>query len=526
MRSKRPLSHGWPDDDAEDRDHPLVMHYEFEPDWLDPVRPVLPRATRRQERAQGQLLAAAIDKARLRLPNISYSRRRAYYAARGKRYDAHPDLCRYDLIVPNVDLLAGAGLLQTKIAAADPTSGRQSVFRATPAAIEMLGPAPPPRAKRKLKSLIQLRNEDKLPIDYRDTDNTTRMLRHLLDINEMVESAAIEVPVDAGELRGDLLIFGDNAVNLGSTTLYRVFNVDFKTGGRFYGHFVQGLPKKVRARLTIEGEPVVEPDYKAHHPRILYELESLLLPDDPYDIHGWERNVVKVALLIMINAPSWQRARGAIMHRLGLTHDEARRLVHDIEHRHAPIAKYFHSGAGRWLQCYDSRMAERILLEAMRQGTQVLPIHDSFITPVSHGDRVRELMEMAFQTVIYGSRAAPPILMLQQELKPNSFHKGIESVSSSSPLPCLALSLSGSPALFGTDHRLTVLGRISVLDAWRRRAIHQETFADLIGISRPALANILARRFGASPQTAERITKVIATTPAFERQPFLPGIAA
>lgn len=163
------------DDMAGDRDHPLVMQYNIQPGWLDPVLRRLPSMPRRHEMSQGQILAAAIDKAPHRVPTVSYSRRRAYYSKRGKRYDPHPDLCTYDLIVPNVDLLADAGLLYNKIAAADPTSGRQSIFRATPALIEALGHAPPSAAKRKPRGLIQLRNADKLPIDYRDTDGTARM---------------------------------------------------------------------------------------------------------------------------------------------------------------------------------------------------------------------------------------------------------------------------------------------------------------------------------------------------------------
>jgi len=403
-----------PDDMTGDRDHPLVMQYNIQPDWLDPIRHHLPSAPRRHEMSRGQILAAAIDKARYRIATVSYSRRRAYYAKRGKRYDPHPGLCSYDLIVPNVDLFADVGLLHNEIAPADPTSGRQSVFCATPALIEALGYKPPPAAKRKPRALIQLRDEDKLPIDYRDTDDTTRMRGRLLRINEMVESVTLEVPPNVGERRGDLLIIGDSAVNLGNTTLYRVFNIDFKNGGRFYGHFVQGLPKKTRQLLTLSGEHVSEPDYPAHHLHILYALEGHPLPGDPYEVNGWERSVVKVALLIMINAPSWQSGRGAIMHQFGLSRDEGRRLVHELERRHAPIAKHFQSGAGCWLQGYDSRMADRILIEAIRQGIPVLPIHDSFITPARHEKRVRELMEMAFQTVIFGSRGAPPISFITQ----------------------------------------------------------------------------------------------------------------
>src|SRR5690349_10783737 len=101
---------------AGDRDHPLVMQYDIQPHWLDPVRDRLPSVPRRHERAQAQILAAAIDKARHRIPTISYSRRRAYYSTRGKQYDPHPELCSYDLIVPNIDLLAEVGLLFNEIA--------------------------------------------------------------------------------------------------------------------------------------------------------------------------------------------------------------------------------------------------------------------------------------------------------------------------------------------------------------------------------------------------------------------------
>ena len=36
--SDRHWAQSWPEDDAEDRDHPLVMHYEIDSNWLDPVR--------------------------------------------------------------------------------------------------------------------------------------------------------------------------------------------------------------------------------------------------------------------------------------------------------------------------------------------------------------------------------------------------------------------------------------------------------------------------------------------------------
>jgi DNA-binding XRE family transcriptional regulator len=291
------------------------------------------------------------------------------------------------------------------------------------------------------------------------------------------------------------------------------------------------LPKKARQLITLSGEHVSEPDYPAHHLRILYALEGHPPPDDPYEVNGWERSVVKLTLLIMINAPSWQSARGAIRHRLGLSRDQALPLIHELELRHAPIAKHFQSGAGCWLQWYDSRMADRILIEATREAIPVIPIHDSFLTLGKHENRVRELMDMAFQVETFGRRAAPPISIAKQELAQKPFHIRIPCVSSPPSLPPLpspshSSFSSWSFCLFGDDRRLTVSGRIAVIDARQRRALCQAQLADLVGISRPTLSNILAGRFGASPATAKRIAEIIATTPAFERQPFLPGLAA
>jgi hypothetical protein len=522
----------------EDRDHPLVMRYEMGREWLDPVRHILPRGPSRHERAQAQLLAAAIHKAQTRIPSISYSRRRAYYATRrGRRYDQYPDLCTYDLIVPNVDLLSDVGLLDNEVAAADPTSGRQSTFRPTPALIEVLGNTPPPAAKWKPRALVQLRDTEKQPIDYPDTDQTDRWRRRLLDINEMVDSVIIRFPPDVGENRGDLLIIGDSIANLGNTALYRIFNETFRKGGRFYGHWVQGLPKKIRKLLTINSERVAEPDYKAHHLRILYGRAGLLPPDDPYDLDGWERNIVKMALLIMINAPSPQKVRGAITHHLRLDPNDARRLVQDLERRHAPIAEHFQSGAGCWLQRLDSDMAEIVLLGLTKKGIPAVPIHDSFVTPVRHRAVVVDRMEEALHRVIYGCRGAPNISAQKQRFTSNPFHIMVEVAGSfpslSVPLPPSPLPLSspssvavGAPSFFDDLHRITKIGRRAILDAKRQRDIRQDTLADLVGISRPHLANILAGRFGTSPEVTERVTWMVLTTREHERQPFLPGLAA
>ncbi len=79
-------------------------------------------------------------------------------------------------------------------------------------------------AKPKQRALIQLRDEQKQLIDFRDTERTIRMARHVAEINEALGSLMIGLPQGIGERQGDLLRIGDGCANLGNTSAYRVFN--------------------------------------------------------------------------------------------------------------------------------------------------------------------------------------------------------------------------------------------------------------------------------------------------------------
>src|SRR4051794_4041508 len=86
-----------------DRDHPLVLRYKPPEDWLQPL--ALPSASARHEQARAQIVAIALDKARHQQPWISYSRNRNHYSRRSRRYDEHPELYQYSIILPSVETL-------------------------------------------------------------------------------------------------------------------------------------------------------------------------------------------------------------------------------------------------------------------------------------------------------------------------------------------------------------------------------------------------------------------------------------
>ncbi|MGR5070441.1 hypothetical protein [Vibrio alfacsensis] len=98
--------------------------------------------------------------------------------------------------------------------------------------------------------------------------------------------------------------------------LHRVFNLKkLDLGGRFYGSDHQSLLKSERKQLLIDGQPTVEPDFKSLHPCMLYAWEGIQLDplqDDPYTVDGFPRDMVKLAMLVLVNAKRPQDVATAI----------------------------------------------------------------------------------------------------------------------------------------------------------------------------------------------------------------------
>ena len=180
------------------------------------------------------------------------------------------------------------------------------------------------------------------------------------------------------------------------TTLYRVFNgCSWKLGGRFYGGWWQQARSADRKLLQIDGEPVVEHDYSQLHPRLIYARAEKRLNGDAYTLPGWDRSVAKRAFNILINAPNYQAALGAVAAECNGDRHRAAGLIQDLRDRHAPIATHFHTGVGLELQNQDAEMARGIMARLSRQGIGTLPVHDSFIVKRRHEAALLEAMEAA-----------------------------------------------------------------------------------------------------------------------------------
>lgn len=192
------------------------------------------------------------------------------------------------------------------------------------------------------------------------------------------------------------------------THLFRQFNNGtFDEGGRLYGGWWISVPKDLRTRITINGQPTVELDFSGCAVRMLYHLRGLECPDDPYrleKIAAFEarkdvpadhyREAVKALTQARINGTNRDKDMmcslpDGLSFAPHFKRDEVTRM---IEAKHEAIADDFGSGAGIRLQRLDSDLALSIISGLMEDGIVALPIHDSFIVQATHKDRLFQAM--------------------------------------------------------------------------------------------------------------------------------------
>lgn len=364
----------------EERDIPLAVKYETSRLWR-PVRELL------GVKPTGAAIAVAAVEAHRLGKAISYSRSRNFYDNR----QCHP-LLSYRKTVGAVDALKDGGWIE-HFRQTPGVRGRQSAFKAKASLLEAMQgilDVKPPLPLELPRYGVVMRDDHGKPMILPSTREVARMNKKVSAINEGL------VSIDARHDCGPQL----------AAPITRIFNLDFERGGRLYaqGTSWQNLRKAVRQAVKIGDEPVVELDYATLHPAMLYAEVGSPLPVDCYALKGWERQLVKRAFLILINASSVHKARLAIAHcpemeLLDLNEQEAKehaaRLIADIKKAHSPIAGAFHSDAGARLMRKDSEMAQQVLLTLHAKGVVALPMHDSFLVPSSQRFELEEAMHEA-----------------------------------------------------------------------------------------------------------------------------------
>ena len=236
------------------------------------------------------------------------------------------------------------------------------------------------------------------------------------------------------------------------TGLCRIFNKDFKQGGRLYtsGNSYQGVFAYRRRDILIDGAPTAEVDIKGSHISMLHTLSNSHFLDgwDSYSVemdgvaeydkdtlsyilcysnekYNPFRNLVKLALLIMVNASDQSTAEYALNDKIksdllktksdledmdeesleglmvcGLKNVNIKELFKKIKKKHLGIGHHFFTGVGSELQKMEGDIFTMVVDMCIDKGYPVLVIHDSCRAKVEHIREIGKFIEQAWSAVV------------------------------------------------------------------------------------------------------------------------------
>jgi hypothetical protein len=271
-------------------------------------------------------------------------------------------------------------------------------------------------------ALIEVRLRSGALKVYKDEPSIRTTIPNIERHSELIMRSRITIADPQVQLIGPgLYIYNHNGrsryVNMAMTSHVRIFVGSLNFGGRLYRCWWQILPKWLRQKIEIDGQPVVEPDYKALHIRLLYEGLGIPFPfsirdgdekQDAYTIPGIDRDIVKRAVLILINAKdpviaafalafprSKNKAERPEIPRAELEARvlEAGVVIETVARHFEPIARFWCTGIGMTLQRVDSELMLTMMDRMTALGIPIATVHDSCIARRGDGAIVGAAME-------------------------------------------------------------------------------------------------------------------------------------
>jgi len=196
---------------------------------------------------------------------------------------------------------------------------------------------------------------------------------------------------------------------------YRVFNEDFKHGGRFYGPWwLHHIPSELRQYILINGNKTVERDYSSLIIHQLYNelglnyYEENTYSPDPYileDVAPSERKLNKAIIQISLNCRDFDGLNGALIKEFKEGNlkgnkpkeKEIIRRLNIFREMNPKISRYVYSNCASRFQFQDSEIARNIINKCMQNKVPVLCIHDSFIVEYTHSNFIVDTMNSAIE---------------------------------------------------------------------------------------------------------------------------------
>lgn len=242
------------------------------------------------------------------------------------------------------------------------------------------------------ENFIILRDSNKNDIDYEDTLKTQEDSADLRAYNKMLQRHTVTTE-DGRHI---------------NSTYYRIYNEDFWHGGRFYKSDVLQLSNKrgkyERLKLRIDGEEVVEIDYKNQHPTILMHMIGKKF-DPTTDLYTQVmplyyrnhvdaklfRTIIKKSFNSLLNAKdelSGVRSITSNLNKLGEKRIRASEIKGWLVDTYPEFVSFFcqPTSKGLELQNIDSDIANYVTKVFTNMNKPILTVHDSFV--VKRSDQV------------------------------------------------------------------------------------------------------------------------------------------
>ena len=208
----------------------------------------------------------------------------------------------------------------------------------------------------------------------------------------------------------------------------RVFyREDWALGGRFHGGWWQMVGSDLRKHIFINDKPADEQDFSGLHITLLYGLEGLQPPKDPYALSlesnftpEESRAITKSLVLTAINAKDHKSAFKAF--RQDQVKGSAEKRLKDAELRvildsfctnNQSIEHYLCNDMGVTLMAMDGRITAKIINYFTAIKVPVLTVHDSYVIDIEYQKELHDVMseaissELSFASKKFKARVKP-----------------------------------------------------------------------------------------------------------------------
>ena len=270
----------------------------------------------------------------------------------------------------------------------------------------------------KLKTdCVILKNARKNLNDYTDNEYTKRIRSECLNYNTSLAYSKISLakckPVNK--------YLKDNKVDFKNKSYYRVFNKDFKHGGRFYGPWwLHQIPSGLRQYILINNNKTVEYDYSSliihqiYSEKGLNYFEENTYSYDPYTLEGVpesQRRINKAIIQIALNCKDFESLNDALISEFKKGNlkgnkprkEEVRRRLNIFREINPRVSEYIYSKCALRFQYQDSEIARSIIKKCSYKLIPVLSVHDSFIVEYRNDNFIIEAMNSAIEEARFTS---------------------------------------------------------------------------------------------------------------------------